>query len=385
VRLTYRTRYKEPFYKGGKDKERTPGFCDRVLFRSLSPELHQLFQPEMVNVPLHSAAGTPPTHASMHNYNAVNSGECMDISDHSPVYATFVLQVAATPTRDIHGGVATTSAVTMVLRGMRLTWGNRQVAPLGCTAVFPAPYEALAIEQSPGATSSLVSTSARRSPAADAPSTRRSVASARQTPGAPPLPPLASVIMNVPIDATAPDSGSRVRWQAKDSSQSSVRCVSTSYMTPGSLSMQSLTRHQVARGPLDTSDVTAALPPLPLRWMGTESDAPLADLHLLLRIEYCDQLTEPHGHSAAPHAPQAHAQVSSVRREDIKEGQCAIAIGPLVREWEQNSSHGAPMVKMVSQQLCWHGLPVTIESAAQACPLFVTFNLHMSNAAADAT
>ena len=26
-------------YEGGKEKERTPGFCDRVLFASLSPEV----------------------------------------------------------------------------------------------------------------------------------------------------------------------------------------------------------------------------------------------------------------------------------------------------------------------------------------------------------
>jgi hypothetical protein len=67
------SRYKEPFYKLGKEKERTPGYCDRVLYTSLSDELRPLLQPESIDVPLHGLATAEPiTQAKLHQYNAVN-------------------------------------------------------------------------------------------------------------------------------------------------------------------------------------------------------------------------------------------------------------------------------------------------------------------------
>jgi hypothetical protein len=36
VRQVYRIRYKEPMYKGGNVKERTPGYCDRILYRPMA-------------------------------------------------------------------------------------------------------------------------------------------------------------------------------------------------------------------------------------------------------------------------------------------------------------------------------------------------------------
>nr|CCA25413.1 conserved hypothetical protein [Albugo laibachii Nc14] len=80
--LIYRTIYKEPFYKGGKIKTRVPGWCDRILSHSLLVSESKLM-PEKVSI---EQGNTP-----IDNYRSVNHGEGMDVSDHSPVYATFVL------------------------------------------------------------------------------------------------------------------------------------------------------------------------------------------------------------------------------------------------------------------------------------------------------
>src|SRR5690606_11815205 len=36
LQQVYRTKYQEPFYKGGLVKDRIPSFCDRVLYHSLN-------------------------------------------------------------------------------------------------------------------------------------------------------------------------------------------------------------------------------------------------------------------------------------------------------------------------------------------------------------
>ncbi|DBA03342.1 TPA: hypothetical protein N0F65_004619 [Lagenidium giganteum] len=82
--LTYRVLYKEPFYKGGKVKKRVPGWCDRILIHSLVVSDSKLV-PEKVLSPF---SDTP---AWIDNYQSVNHGVGMDVSDHSPVFATFVL------------------------------------------------------------------------------------------------------------------------------------------------------------------------------------------------------------------------------------------------------------------------------------------------------
>ncbi|CAH0480425.1 unnamed protein product [Peronospora belbahrii] len=84
--LVWRVLYKEPFYKGGKVKKRVPGWCDRILIHSLLVGDSKLI-PERVLDPT-SLEGTPQF---IDNYRSVNHGDGMDVSDHSPVYATFVL------------------------------------------------------------------------------------------------------------------------------------------------------------------------------------------------------------------------------------------------------------------------------------------------------
>jgi len=93
VTQVYRTKYKEPIYKGGQTKERTPGYCDRVLYRSMN-DVSSCLQPAMVSVDVayFGADGSDCTRSKLaHNYRSVNDGEGMTISDHSPVAATFTL------------------------------------------------------------------------------------------------------------------------------------------------------------------------------------------------------------------------------------------------------------------------------------------------------
>eukprot|EP01038_Epipyxis_sp_PR26KG_P016185 gene16185-22010_t len=119
VKNTYRTHYKEPFYKGGYMKEWTPGFCDRVFFYSmvdlaedLVPETietdmniiestgvadPQSFTSSQILTNLATQSNSPKAPRSMRvtidNYQSVNDGEGMVSSDHSPVFATFILRV----------------------------------------------------------------------------------------------------------------------------------------------------------------------------------------------------------------------------------------------------------------------------------------------------
>lgn len=80
-------------------KERTPGYCDRILYRSLPDTVDDLV-PESVPADLALAAlpdslkraNTTILSPTLHNYRAVNDGEGMSISDHSPVFGTFLLR-----------------------------------------------------------------------------------------------------------------------------------------------------------------------------------------------------------------------------------------------------------------------------------------------------
>jgi len=126
VRQCYHTAYREPFYKGGRVKERTPGWCDRVLVHSLH-DLQDEVRPETVAadaipsqeslktlrqrkwmqreragasiaVAAPGAAEDEETEdGAMHeemvqNYFAVNEGPGSSVSDHSPVVASFTFR-----------------------------------------------------------------------------------------------------------------------------------------------------------------------------------------------------------------------------------------------------------------------------------------------------
>ncbi|KAL3666096.1 hypothetical protein V7S43_008887 [Phytophthora oleae] len=84
--LVWRVLYKEPFYKGGKVKKRVPGWCDRILIHSLLVSDSKLIPEKVLDTTSQDA-----TPRLIDNYRSVNHGVGMDVSDHSPVYGTFVL------------------------------------------------------------------------------------------------------------------------------------------------------------------------------------------------------------------------------------------------------------------------------------------------------
>ena len=106
VRSTYRIQHKQPFYKGGQVKDSVPGFCDRILYYSV-PDLAEDLLPECLPTDMLVAAASSPSsqHApdqrsnpitlnvTVDNYRSVNDGEAMTVSNHSPVFATFILRV----------------------------------------------------------------------------------------------------------------------------------------------------------------------------------------------------------------------------------------------------------------------------------------------------
>jgi hypothetical protein len=90
VSQVYRMRYKEPIYKGGNVKERTPGYCDRVIYHSLDGAWDRLV-PERKNVVviMESDGNRVEETKDCDNYWSVNDGVGMSVSDHSPVSAVF--------------------------------------------------------------------------------------------------------------------------------------------------------------------------------------------------------------------------------------------------------------------------------------------------------
>jgi hypothetical protein len=85
VSKVYVTAYKEPFYKGGRVMERVPAWTDRIQYHSLADRWGEL---------LPEALDPSRPDASIHNYHAVNDA-ALDTSDHSPIFATFGLQICA--------------------------------------------------------------------------------------------------------------------------------------------------------------------------------------------------------------------------------------------------------------------------------------------------
>ena len=89
VSSVYCTAYKEPFYKGGRVQERVPSWTDRIQYHSLPDRWGELL-PESLD------ASRPD--ASPHNYHAIN--DALDTSDHSPIFATFSLQISTEETSE---------------------------------------------------------------------------------------------------------------------------------------------------------------------------------------------------------------------------------------------------------------------------------------------
>ncbi|RLN54859.1 hypothetical protein BBJ29_002480 [Phytophthora kernoviae] len=143
--LVFRVLYKEPFYKGGKVKKRVPGWCDRILIHSLLVSDSKLI-PEKILDPT-SKEQSP---LLIDNYRSVNHGDGMDVSDHSPVFGTFVLSFPQQDTdalgasyfdqaRVVRQMKAQNRPVSTVLRvfNMQLSWNDNVVVPKKTRIVAP--------------------------------------------------------------------------------------------------------------------------------------------------------------------------------------------------------------------------------------------------------
>ncbi len=85
LQQVYRTKYKEPFYKGGTVQDRIPSFTDRILYYSLHTCEEQLI-PQMDSAPLRPQTLVYP---KSNSYGVVS--HYLKGSDHSAIYCAFDL------------------------------------------------------------------------------------------------------------------------------------------------------------------------------------------------------------------------------------------------------------------------------------------------------
>lgn len=98
VKDTYFLSEKGSFFSGGKIKEYTPGYADRILYYSMV-DLAEDFLPEALPADLEILPerrgdnDLSRTVIPIDNYRSVNDGEGMIISEHSPVFCSFLLRL----------------------------------------------------------------------------------------------------------------------------------------------------------------------------------------------------------------------------------------------------------------------------------------------------
>lgn len=181
TRQVYVTQVKEPFYYGGKTREWTPAFPDRILFYSMS-DLAEDLVPESVPADMSinmqsqqqqqqqqqqggdgGSGGGSSMVVRVDNYRAINDGEGFTVSDHSPVFATYLLrlrhdfsdvisasQAAQGSTTASSSSAASSSLLQTPTRGgaavrhllSALTITDNNTLPEGAQAPIPPPLPA---------------------------------------------------------------------------------------------------------------------------------------------------------------------------------------------------------------------------------------------------
>lgn len=114
VKRVYELYYKEPLIKGGRTVERVPSWTDRIQYHSLRSTYGRLL-PESTD---------PDQEGAPQNYRPVNDG--MDISDHSPVFATWRLRIKLDACDD--DAVAEAAAARQRIRGCAIGTGTHGIS-----------------------------------------------------------------------------------------------------------------------------------------------------------------------------------------------------------------------------------------------------------------
>lgn len=158
----YVTRFREPLYKGGRTTERTPGFCDRILVRSIDREALRLWPEKLPDGKMLLGADTGPlppgTIVAAHNYRTGHGHDGMAASDHTPVFAGFHLDskfrtsMVWTDSAALRFPLISMSrriglpslqigVFDLAVSNIRVSWGSAITFPLAVRALIPLPYE----------------------------------------------------------------------------------------------------------------------------------------------------------------------------------------------------------------------------------------------------
>lgn len=166
----YVTRFREPLYKGGRTTERTPGFCDRILVRSIDREALRLWPEKLLDGKIIYGADMRPlppgTAIAAHNYRTGHGHDGMAASDHTPVFAGFLLDSKfrtsmvwpdpdalrfplTSTSRRIGLPSLQIGVFDLAISNIRISWGSAITFPLAVRALIPLPYEFVTSSSTP--------------------------------------------------------------------------------------------------------------------------------------------------------------------------------------------------------------------------------------------
>eukprot|EP00981_Chlorochromonas_danica_P001922 scaffold398_cov177-Ochromonas_danica.AAC.21 len=155
VKDTYFLSEKGSFFSGGKIKEYTPGYADRILYYSMV-DLAEDFLPEALPADLEILPerrggngcdnnDLSRTVIAIDNYRSINDGEGMIISEHSPVFCSFLLRLQhdynplQLPTKPTGGDINNLlNALTIPETPQRVKNGNESTGTVVMTPSTPS-------------------------------------------------------------------------------------------------------------------------------------------------------------------------------------------------------------------------------------------------------